>query len=358
MPYWARTLGASGLELGLLMSAYSVAQFVGSPVFGRISDRVGRRPVLLWSLTGSVLTLSLSAVAPTLAALIAARFLAGFFAATIGTAQAYLVDVTPASERTRYLGLLGASIGLGFVFGPGLGAGLAAFGLGFRSAALVAAALSLITLLGALRWLREPRRHRERIPRRLPEGDSRGALLRLFVAYFAITALFVIFETTFAYLGADLFGLDEVGFGATLFAIGLVMVFVQGSLVGRLARRFGARALTLAGGVAMLVGIVLVPTAPTFGWLVPPLVAVAVGRGLAQPALTTLISFRAPSGREGAVLGVSQSFAAAARAVVPLLAGAAYDLEIGLPYWIGGGFAALSLLLVASVAKATSEEHE
>jgi DHA1 family tetracycline resistance protein-like MFS transporter len=350
LPYLARTLGASGFELGVLLSAYSVAQFFGSPVFGRISDRIGRRPVLLWSLTGSILTMTLSALAPNLLALCGARFLAGFFAASIGTAQAYLVDTTPKSERAKYMGLLGAAIGLGFVLGPALGAALAAFGLGFRTAALCAAALGVFTLVGALFHLREPRHHRERPARRWPAGSGRK-LLPLFLANFAITALFVVFETTFALLGADRFNLAEVGFGMTLFGVGMVMVIVQGSLVGRLAPRLGARKLALVGCAAMLVGIACVPLAQTFAWVMVPLVLVAAGRGFAQPTLTTLISFVAVDGSEGAVLGLSQSFAAAARALIPVLAGAAYDVSQGLPYGIGAGFAALALVMIVSAGR-------
>jgi MFS family permease len=138
LPYWARDLGASGLALGTVLTSYSLAQLFGSTVFGKLSDRYGRRPLLLASLAGTTVSMLLSAAAPTLGLLAGARALAGFFGGSIATAQAYIADRTSVAERPRAMGLLGAAIGLGFVLGPALGAAVVALGFGFPTAALIA----------------------------------------------------------------------------------------------------------------------------------------------------------------------------------------------------------------------------
>jgi DHA1 family tetracycline resistance protein-like MFS transporter len=179
LPYYARDLGATGLDLGILFSAYSVAQLAGSALLGRLSDHHGRRPILLLSLAGSAASMFLSGLAGGLAALSLARALAGVFGGSIGTAQAYIADVTPRAERARYMGLLGAAIGVGFVLGPALGAGLLALGFGFRGAAFAAGGLAALNFASALVRLPESRRSdpaAERVtsPRAAGGGPCRG----------------------------------------------------------------------------------------------------------------------------------------------------------------------------------------
>lgn len=356
LPYYARELGASGLALGLLFSSYSVAQLAGAAVLGRLSDRFGRRPILLLSLAGSAVSMTLSGLARTLALLCLARAFAGLFGGSIATAQAYIADVTRRQERARYMGLLGAAIGVGFVVGPALGAGLISLGLGFPGAAFTAAALAAANLAFAAFRLPEPQPLGEAPGRRYPGANrwltafQRPGLARVLAATFFTTFAFVGMETTFAYLGEDRFGLGERQFGLILVYVGVVVILVQGGLIGRLSHRFGVRRVATAGGLTMALALVVLPFCPGMPATLGALGVLAVGQGLTSPSLSTLISHAGGSGEQGSVLGMGQSLAAAARAVGPLAAGALYDLHLSAPYLASGAMALTAGLLVAGVA--------
>lgn len=353
LPYYAAELGASGVGLGFLFTAYSLAQLVGAAVLGRLSDRHGRRPIMLLSLAGSAAGLVFCGLATTLLALCLARAVAGLFGGSISIAQAYVADVTRRDERARYMGLVGASIGLGFVIGPALGAGFIALGLGFPAVAFTAAGLAAGNLLLALFRLGESRRPDAETRR--PTLDDwwaalrRPGLKRVLAATFLTTLAFVSLETTFAFLGRDRFGLDNLRFGLVLTYVGVVMIVVQGALIGRLTERFGVRPVAAAGAALMGVSLAALPLAPAFSGALAALGLLAAGQGLTVPGLSALTSQITTADRQGAVLGVGQSLAAAARAFGPLLAGALYDVDLGLPYYLGGGLALAAGLLVAGV---------
>ncbi|HUP23737.1 MAG TPA: MFS transporter [Thermoanaerobaculia bacterium] len=353
LPYWARELGASGLALGTVLTSYSLAQLFGSTVFGRLSDRYGRRPLLLASLAGTTVSMLLSAAAPTLGLLAGARALAGFFGGSIATAQAYIADRTDLSERPRAMGLLGAAIGLGFVLGPALGAAVVALGFGFPTAALIAATLALANLLIAAVRLEESHVSRAERPGRLAtlrRHWSDGPMRSLLLANFFLTGSFVVLETTFAYFGAVRFGLGAAGFGLVMFGIGAVMVVVQGSLFGSLSQRFGVAALARSGAALCCVALLVLPLFDALPFAVAALALIAVGRALAAPSLSTLVSVGAGD-EQGALMGLLQSLAAASRASIPVLAGWLYDVEIGLPYLAGSGLALVGLLLLWGVRR-------
>ncbi|RMH18567.1 MAG: MFS transporter [Acidobacteria bacterium] len=356
LPYFARQLGASGLLLGILFTSYSLAQLIGAAFLGRLSDRFGRRPVLLLSLLGATLAMVASGLAHALPALVLARALAGLFGGSIATAQAYVADVTSPEERARYMGLLGASIGSGFVFGPVLGAGVLALGWGFPGSAFVAAGLSAGNLAFAAVKLRESHPGDAAPQRR--EGWlaalRRPHLGPVLAAIFLVTFSFVGMETTFAFFSADRFGLSERDFALVLTYAGLVMIAVQGGLVGRLTRRFGVRPVAVCGGLLMAAALAALPFGPTLAATLAVLGALAAGQGLAVPSLTTLVSQLSDRDEQGTVLGVSQSLASAARASGPLAAGALYDLHLAAPYLLGGVLALLAagLILTARVAPA------
>jgi MFS family permease len=353
LPYYARELGASGFGLGALFTSYSLAQLLGAAALGRLSDRIGRRPVLMLSLAGSAVSMLLSGLAGTLVLLCAARALAGMFGGSIATAQAYIADVTPRGERARYMGLLGASIGVGFVVGPALGAGLIALGFGFPGAAFTAAGLAAANFVFAALKLPESRpadaEVRRALPGRLGEALTRPNLRQLLAATFSTTFAFVSMETTFAYLGEDRFGLTERGFGLVLVYVGVIVIIVQGGLIGRLTRRFGVRPVAVAGGALMGVALLTLPFCPSLTTTLAALGFLAGGQGLSSPSLSTLISELSAGGEQGSVLGLGQSLAAAARAAGPLVAGALYDLRHAAPYLLAGGLAALAGGLVATV---------
>jgi len=354
LPYYTLKLGGHGLEVGILLTSYSLAQLVGAALLGRASDRTGRRPILLLSLAGSSAAMVLSGLATTLWVLYAARALAGIFGGSISTAQAYVADVTTRRERAKYMGFVGASVGLGFVFGPALGAGIGALGGTFSHAAFLAAGLAAANFAFAFVKLPEPRRvgdggRPEPTVGQWLSSIVRPQLWQIFWATFLVTFAFVSMETTFALFGEVRFGLDAVGLGGVLAFVGIVVVAVQGGLVGRVTRALGVQVVSLAGCALMGLGLLLVPAMPVLLAATGALGLLAVGQGLAFPTLATLASQTADSGEQGAVLGLRQSMAAGARAVGPVAAGLLYDTRIALPFLVGGSLAVLAAALVATV---------
>ncbi len=354
LPYYAEAFGATGVWVGALLTAYSATQFLGASFLGRLSDRIGRRPVLLASLAGSAVSLVLSGLATSLATLVLARALAGLFGGSIAAAQAYVADSTTLEERARYMGFLGASIGLGFVLGPALGSGLARYGFG--TAAFVAAGLAAANLVFGL--FRLPETHgpeRRHLPASRPDLSHLVAALRhpsmgrLLAATFLATLAFVAMEATFALLAEHRFGLDPARLGLVFTYVGVVIVVVQGGLVGPLAARFGERALAVAGALLMAVGLGALPAAPGLPGVLVLLGLLAAGQGLTSPMLSTLLSRAADEDEQGGTLGLGQSLAAAARAIGPLGAGWLFDRAMGAPY-----AASAAVMVVAAVLVGTS----
>lgn len=353
LPFYAEAFGATGVWVGAILTAYSAAQLVGASVLGRLSDRVGRRPVLLMSLAGSAASLLLSGLAGSLWLLLAARALAGLFGGSIAAAQAVIADVTAPGERAKYMGLLGASIGLGFVFGPALGAGLARFGFG--AAAFAAASLAAANLLFAFLRLPETRgaEQRRHVRSRVDWSNFLDALHhpsmgRLLAATFLSTLAFVAMEATFALLGEARLGLTAGRLGFVFAYVGVVMVIVQGGFVGRLARRFGERALATAGALVMAVSLAALPLVPSLRAALGVLAGLAVGQGLTTPMLSTLLSRATDADEQGGTLGLGQSLAAAARAVGPIGAGWLYDRAMSAPYAASAAVMVVAALLVGT----------
>ena len=356
LPFYAEKFGANGLWIGAILTAYSAAQFVSALFLGRLSDRIGRRPVLLASLLGSALSLTASGFANSLVLLLLSRLIAGAFGGSITTAQAYVADVTTPSERTKYMGLLGASIGMGFVFGPGIGAALSGFG--FSTAAFVAAGIAALNFLVGIVKLPESRvpGQADAVRRSFRLEDVKAALSQptlgsALLSTFISTIAFVAMEATFALFGQVRFGLNPAGLGIIFTLVGIVVAVVQGGLIGRLHLRYDDRTLAGAGAVAMGVAFFLIPLMPSLTGAVVILGLLAAGQGLVSPTLSSLISQSSDVGEQGQTLGIGQSLSAGARAVGPLLAGWLYDRSIALPYLLA---AALMLLVVWLISRAAA----
>ncbi len=352
LPYYAESYGATGAWIGAIFASYSMAQFLGASILGRLSDRVGRRPVLLASLAGSAASLALSGVAGSLVVLLLARGLAGLFGGSIAAAQAYVADSTTPEERAKYMGLLGAAIGLGFVFGPAVGAGLARFGFG--AAAFAAAAVAGANLLVGFFLLPETHGPERRRPaasridmRHLLAALGHPSIGKLLGATFLATLGFVAMEATFALLGEAHFRLHAEGLGLVFTYVGVVIVLVQGGLVGRLAPRLGERRLAVSGAILMAIALAALPYAGGFRAALGALGLLALGQGLSSPALSTLLSRAADADEQGGLLGLGQSLAAAARAVGPVSAGWLYDRAVPLPYLAGAVAMLVAGVLVA-----------
>ena len=347
LPFWARELGADATTLGLLQSSYAAAQLVFAPVWGRLSDRVGRRPVLLATIAGTALALLGLGLARSLPWLFAARILAGAFAANVSVASAYIADVTPASERTRWMGMLGASFGVGFVLGPALGGLLAPYGAAVPM--LAAAGLAALNFVFALVRLVEPERHGAR------EGEGgRFAVLRdpvvrrIVLTNLAFSLAVTQLETLFAFFMLDRFGWNARDVAFLLVAMALVMGGIQGGAMRALSARFAERTLVIAGSSLLALGLVGVPLPASVALLLLPLFLAAVGRAIAQPALQSLVSVAARPAQRGAVLGAFQSSASLARVIGPSCGGLLYDVSIPAPFWLAGA------LLVAVAFSARS----
>ena len=331
LPFWAQEFGAGAAAFGLLQSSYAVAQFVCAPLWGRLSDRVGRRPVLLWTIAGTALAMLATGLAPSLVWLFAARILAGAFAANISVASAYITDVTPPEERTRFMGLLGASFGIGFVLGPALGALLVPFGH--------AVPMFFTAGLSALNWgiaalrLTEPARH-EAVKRGRFASLRDPAVRAVVIANLAFSLAVTQLETFFAYLLKDRFGWGASGFALILVGMAIVMGGIQGGGMKALSARFAERRLVVAGVGLLALGFAGVPLAPTIAGLLVALTFAAVGRAIAQPALLSLASQAARPEERGVVLGVFQSSASLARVFGPAAGGVLYAIALPYPFWL------------------------
>ena len=381
LPFYAQELHASPFEIGLLFSSYSLTQLLFAPLLGRLSDRVGRRPVLLASIAGGAASYLLFAVAPNYGMLLLARSLSGLAAANYAIAQAYMADVSAPEDRSKAMGLVGAAFGLGFVLGPALGGLLAhagtwsgISGMGHRIVPLTAAVLSGINLTIALFGLPEslsPELRRGAAARGgswLGLSDLRtvargGPLRGLMLLFFLVMFCFSMMETTLA-----LFCQERFGFGVRetswLFVfVGVVLVVVQGGLLGRLVRRFGERSLILSGIVLMALGLVLLPLTPAaippvwskLGLLFLSLLLLAVGQGMHNPSSLGLLSRLTDERSQGGTIGLSRSFGALARTLGPAAGTWIFGaFGAGWPFWAAGGLMLVALLVAVGVLREVS----
>jgi DHA1 family tetracycline resistance protein-like MFS transporter len=352
--FYAEEFGAkSGVTVTLLMACYSIAQFVFNPFWGALSDRIGRRPVMLVSIALTCLSLVGFASSKTLAMLFVFRTLNGAFAANISTAQACVADVTSPTDRARGMGLIGAAFGIGFTIGPAIGAGMSYFGP--AAPFWFAAALAAINFVWALARLPETRRpgvksHEGRSldPRVWMRGLTHPvvglAILLTFVATFA----FAMMETTFGLAAAHAWGFTRASVGMFFFFIGVIGIVIQGGLIGRLSKRFGEARLVIFGYTCNALGMALLAGAVVWrdhGVSVPMrwfgAMFLALGSSTANPSLSSLVSRGAGADEQGAILGANQSLSALARATAPTVGGLLYD------HWFGGGAFAVGAIMLA-----------
>ena len=341
LPFLAREYGASGVELGLILTGYAGAQFLFAPIWGRLSDRIGRRRVMLCTVAGTAAALLWLGLAQSLAAMFAARFLAGAFAANVSVAAAYVTDVTDEAERTRWMGLLGACFGVGFVLGPALGGLLSHWG--YAAPMLGAAGLAAVNWVYAFFVLREPARHASEAPRATRRETLADPAVRLIcLLNLAFSTAVVQLETVFAFFMADRFGYDAMDVAWIFIGMAVLMGGIQGGGMKALAARFSERTLARGGSLLLAAAIAMVPFSTTIAVLLLPLAFSAIGRAVLQPSLMSLVSLEARPEHRGVVLGTFQSAASLGRVLGPVVAGLLYDTEMGAPFW----FASLLLVVV------------
>jgi MFS transporter, DHA1 family, tetracycline resistance protein len=335
LPFYAQTFGASALAIGLLFATYSICQLVAAPILGDLSDRHGRRPVLIFSLAGTVVSFAMLALAGSLWVLFLARIVDGLSGGNISTARAYVADVTEPKDRARAYGLIGAAFGLGFILGPALSGLLA--GISYTAPIWAAAALTLVATFMAWAWLPESV-HKARAGTGLPFRNF-GRLLRRpvvrrvmamdFVYWFA----FSIFETTFALFAAARFGFDAQRTGYFLAAFGVLGAIIQGGFIRPIVKRFGDKTTydigLLLGGVG-LVAATLVHSVPMFAVALVPL---ALGMGFGHPTMSSLVSRAAQGDEQGKVQGTASALESLSRTVGPVWGNASLQrFGAGTPY--------------------------
>lgn len=343
LPFYAREFGASATTLGFLFTSFAAAQFLCAPAWGRLSDRIGRRRVMLLTIAGTGLALLGLGLARSLAWLFVARALGGAFAANIGVASAYISDVTSEQERTRWMGMLGACFGVGFVLGPAIGGLLAPFG--YAVPMFAAAGLAGANLVHAALSLREPAAHARRTD---PAGPALRAPLvwRLCVANFVFSLAVAQLETVFAFFMADRFGYGARDVAVLLIAMAVLMGAIQAGGMKTLAARWSERSLASAGSLLLAAGFLAFPQPASVALLLVPLALCAVGRAVLQPALMSMVSLAAPANERGSVMGSFQASASLARVLGPIAAGWLYDRQLAAPFWLAG---ALLLAVAAQV---------
>jgi MFS transporter, DHA1 family, tetracycline resistance protein len=355
LPFYAQQYAPGAVLIGLLGSLYAAMQFFGGPFLGGLSDRAGRRPVLLLCLLGTSLAYLLLGLSDTLLLLVAAVILAGGASGTLATAQAYVADSTEPADRARGLGLIGAAFGLGLISGPILGGLLSLVSLG--APAFAASALALVNVAFGFLVLPEslPSVRRMATPiLRLNPFTQLGSMLGLvsirvlLIAVFLLNLSFTGLLTNFPLFSNVRFGWDTTA-NAFFFAfVGACAVLTQGMLLGKLQPRFGEERLLLGGLTLMALNLCLIALVPSGPLLYPVVGILAVGTGLAIPALTALISRRVSEREQGKVMGGQQAILSLTLLIGPLISGLAFDhLGVPFPYWIGGLLAALALLITA-----------
>jgi MFS family permease len=353
LPLYAEKYRPSALEFGLLMSSYSAMQFLFAPLLGRLSDRFGRRPVLLVSLFGTVLGYLLFAFARSLPLLFASRLLDGATGGNIGTAQAIIADTTGPEERARGMGLVGMAFALGFIFGPAI-AGFTV-GLGESAPGLAAAALSFTAFVWAFLKLPETRPAAgggERVSvlsfTALARAFRRPEIGALMLLSLVTTTAFATFEATFAQ-----FVSLRLGAGASTVAwffvfVGMCSALVQGVFVRRLVARYGEARLVVAGALLLIAGYVGLKAADSALVLLPVIAALAFGLGITTPTLSSLVSRRSAAAEQGEILGAYQSMGSLGRVVGPFGGENMYfKLSPDAPHWAAAALEAGSLVLSA-----------
>ncbi len=328
LPFYAESFGANAFVVGLLSTSFSLMQFLFSPVWGRLSDRIGRRPIILLGLAGSCASYLVLAVASSLAVVFLARIVGGIAGANIPTAQAYIADVTTPENRAKGMGLVGAAFGLGFIFGPAIGGILSHFGpsapMWVASALCGANLVAAYFLLPESRSVDSTRRTLGRMEA-LHRAMADRRLILLLALYFIVTAAFSGFEATFALFSERRFGFTVATIGYLFAFIGGTLALVQGVLVGRVVKRVGEARLIPVAIAVIGIGIGLIP----FAWTLPALLAavatLAVGMGFNGPALSAMVSRLTHADDQGGMLGLASSLASLGRVVGPAWGGFLFD---------------------------------
>ncbi|MBV9130764.1 MAG: MFS transporter [Verrucomicrobia bacterium] len=364
LPLYAQRFQASEWQIGILLASYSFMQFLASPVLGWFSDRYGRKPVLLCSLIGSATGYILMASAISLAMLFLARILAGVAGASVGTASAYIADITAPENRSKRMGLIGAAFGIGFVLGPAIGGILSQWSV--VAPFWFAAVLSILNAVLMWIMLPEPERHaaRERGPVNLRQIFEQAGGWRLGVVtaiYFIAIAGFAVVTVIYPQVSHRRFGLNQSQISYIFVMVGLIGAGIQGGGIGRLVQRFGDVNLAIAGFAIMCVSMMMMPLARSVPLFLLFTAGLAVGNSLSQPTVNAIASKSASAALQGRVMGVVQSAGSLGRVFGPVLAGFLLtgdhtrpNIQYGnTPFLVGGVVIAIAFGLATTLRRST-----
>jgi DHA1 family tetracycline resistance protein-like MFS transporter len=348
LPFYAETFGASPLVVGLLFAVFSLCQLVAAPILGDLSDRFGRRPILIISLIGTVVSFVMMALANSLTMLFIARIVDGLSGGNISTARAYVADVTEPKDRSRAFGLIGAAFGLGFILGPAISALLAP--ISYTAPIWAAAAITLVATAMAWFWLPETvqRAHAGTgMPfRNVVAMMGRPVLRRVLLMDFAYWFAFAMFQTTFALFASARFGFDAAR-TAFFFAVFAVLgAVVQGVFIRTIVERLGDKVTFMLGLVFAATGLVAATLTHTVGLFAISLIPLALGIGFGHPTMSSLISRAAGAEEQGRVQGAASAVESLGRTIGPVWGSASLQrYGEASPYIAAAGFLIMTLLL-------------
>jgi MFS family permease len=343
LPFYAKSMNAAPWQVTTMFAAYSLGQFFGEPFWGRLSDRIGRRPVLIVTILANTVAYIALAFAPNIWIAMAVRLVGGFGSGNISTIQGYMADVTPPEKRAGRMGLLGSAFGAGFVIGPALvmvihpGAGH----LGYQLPLFLAAGMAGMAALGVILFVTESRapsapgtpqpRRREA----LAAAAAHPILSRVLLVTLISTGAFAGMEAVFGLYADARFGWGASQVAACFAIIGVIASLGQGLLTGRLARRFGEGRVLAAGLSIIALTLLITPFISVPNLAVAAVGCTAFGQSLVFPCVAALISRASPPDRQGQMLGLNMAAGSLARIGGPLLAGPLFGIAIGGPYWFG-----------------------
>jgi len=348
LPFYAQTFGASPLVIGLLFAIFSLCQLIAAPALGDLSDRYGRRPVLIFSLLGTVASFVMLALAQTLTVLFLARIVDGLSGGNISTARAYVADITEPKDRARAYGLIGAAFGLGFILGPALSGVLSK--VSYTAPIWAAAALTLVATAMAWLWLPETV-HRAQAGtgnpfRYLPELLRRPILRRVLVIDFVYWSAFAVFQTTFALFAAIRFGFDAPKTGYFFATFGVLGAVVQGGFIRPVVRRLGDRSTFMLGLSLAAVGLVAAALIHSVAMFAATLVPLALGIGFGHPTVSSMVSRAGRDDEQGRVQGAASAVESLGRTLGPVWGSASLQhFGEGTPYISAAAFLIVTLLL-------------
>jgi MFS transporter, DHA1 family, tetracycline resistance protein len=361
LPFYAQTFGASPLVVGLLFAVFSICQLLAAPALGDISDRYGRRPVLIFSLAGTVASFVMLALAHSLTMLFLARIVDGLSGGNISTARAYVADITEPKDRARAYGVIGAAFGLGFILGPAISGILAR--ASYTAPIWAAAAITLVATIVAWAWLPETV-HRAHAGvgnpfRYLPALVTRPIVRRVLAIDFVYWFAFSIFQTTFALYAQRRFGFDVPHTGYFFAAFGLLGAVLQGGFIRPVVRRLGDKRTFMLGLTCAAVGLVGVAAAASVSVLVAAMIPLACGLGFGHPTVASIVSRVARDDEQGRVQGAAGALESLGRTVGPVWGNAALQhVSEASPYISAAFLVLLTLLLTVGFQVSDSDQAE